>query len=116
MHPLVLFQGVLVITRLLTHLTHKVGLLGVGRHVRPQGTLPSKIFAAHRTRECPLPRVDDHVGVQMRSGRELFVTKVTDEFSVVVSIGNNNASCIANGGGGNDVVGCRFNRFAVNAL
>ena len=82
-----LLQRILIIARLLAQRAHKVGVLGVRGHVRAQSRLAGKIFAADGTRESPLARVDHNVRVQVRSGRELFVTKFTTEFVVVVVIG-----------------------------
>ena len=70
-------QGVVVVTSLLADPAHEVGHLGVGRHVGPQGGLPTKGLLTDLAGEGPLPGVGDEVGLEVVLVGEQFITEVT---------------------------------------
>ena len=75
-HPYVLLQRVVVIASLLTDGAHEVGLLGVGRHVSPEGRPSPETLSALRAGEIPFPSVDHNMGTQMELVGEDSVAKL----------------------------------------
>ena len=76
MHPHVFLQGIIVVAGLFTDPAHKVGHLGVGRHVGPQGRLPPEGLLANLAGEGPLSGVGDEVGLEVVFVGKQFITKV----------------------------------------